>query len=157
MHMLSILVVLIAGIPQSLFSSYCTEEVVDSVYKEASRKAADEFGKDADSGTCYLMADWAYGVSLLDMSQFLLNKALNERDISDDVLRADCLSLASSVARLKGDLTAAIRYAGECLEIDRKSGIEDNISSSLNNIAGLYLTYGDAVSARTYIDEALAL
>ena len=156
MHVLLMISLLVAEIPHHLFSSFCQRETVDSVYNECAVEAAAEFGKDSEAGTCYLMADWAYGVSLLELSQFYLDKAL-DAEISDEVLRADCLSLGSAVARLKGDLTAAIRYAEECLEIDRNTGVEDNISSSLNNIAGLYMTYGDPESARKYIDEALEI
>ncbi|MBO7192340.1 MAG: LuxR family transcriptional regulator [Bacteroidales bacterium] len=147
---------LVAVIPHEMYSSYCSKEVVDSVYNEFRIQAKDEFGKDASIGADYLMADWAYGVSLLDLADYFIDNALDS-EMSDEVLRADCLSLASAVARLRGDLTSAIGYAEECLEIDRASGIADNISSSLNNIAGLYMTYGDAVKARKYIDEAIAI
>ena len=154
--MLLFFALLAVVIPHEMYSSYCSKEVVDSVYNELRIQAEDEFGKDASVGADYLMADWAYGVSLLDLADLCLDNALSS-EISDEVLRADCLSLASAVARLRGDLTAAIGYAEECLEIDRASGIEDNISSSLNNIAGLYMTYGDAEKARRYIDEAIAI
>ena len=154
--MLLFFALLAVVIPHEMYSSYCSKEVVDSVYNEFRIQADDEFGKDASVGADYLMADWAYGVSLLDLADLCLDNALSS-EISDEVLRADCLSLASAVARLRGDLTAAIGYAEECLEIDRSSGIEDNISSSLNNIAGLYMTYGDAEKARRYIDEAIAI
>ena len=154
--MLLFFALLATVIPQEMYSSFCSKEVVDSVYNEFRIQADDEFGKDASVGADYLMADWAYGVSLLDLADLCLDNALSS-EISDEVLRADCLSLASAVARLRGDLTAAIGYAEECLEIDRASGIEDNISSSLNNIAGLYMTYGDAEKARRYIDEAIAI
>ena len=154
--MLLFFALLAVVIPHEMYSSYCSKEVVDSVYNEFRIQADDEFGKDASVGADYLMADWAYGVSLLDLADLCLDNALSS-EISDDVLRADCLSLASAVARLRGDLTAAIGYAEECLEIDRSSGIEDNISSSLNNIAGLYMTYGDAGMAKKYIDEAIAI
>ena len=152
--MLLFFALLAAVIPHEMYSSYFSKEVVDSVYNEFRIQADDEFGKDASVGADYLMADWAYGVSLLDLADLCLDNALSS-EISDEVLRADCLSLASAVARLRGDLTAAIGYAEECLEIDRASGIEDNISSSLNNIAGLYMTYGDAEKARRYIEEGL--
>lgn len=152
--MLLLFALLAVVIPHEMYSSYCSKEVVDSVYNELRIQAEDEFGKDASVGADYLMADWAYGVSLLDLADLCLDNALDS-EISDEVLRADCLSLASAVARLRGDLTSAIGYAEECLEIDKESGNEENISSSLNNIAGLYMTYGDAETARKYIDEAI--
>lgn len=154
MHAFLTLIAVIVALPSEMYSSFCEKETIDSVYNEISVKAKDEFGRDADVGIDYLMADWAYGVSLLNMSAYYIDKAL-AADVHDIVLRADCLSLASAVARLRGDLASAIQYAEECLKIDRESGSEENVSSSLNNIAGLYMTYGDAVMARKYIDEAM--
>ena len=103
--MLLFFALLATVIPQEMYSSFCSKEVVDSVYNEFRIHADDEFGKDASVGADYLMADWAYGVSLLDLADFCLDNALSS-EISDEVLRADCLSLASAVARLRGDLNA---------------------------------------------------
>ena len=154
--MVLLFVFLTVSFPSEMYSTYCSAEVVDSLYHEFSIQAEEEYGADASVGTEYLMADWAYGVSLLDLADHCLDKALGS-EISDEVLRADCLSLASAVARLKGDLISAIDYAEECLEIDRNSNVKENISSSLNNIAGLYMTHGDAPTARKYIDEAILI
>lgn len=156
MHLLLAILLLIAEIPQELYSSYCDKHVIDSVYNECRQMAAKDYPADAGAGADYYLADWAYGVSLLDLSGLYLDNALKSEP-SDIVLRADCLSLASAVARLKGNLAEAIRYAEDCLAIDRMNGDEEYISSSLNNIAGLYMTYGDADAARKYIDEAIEL
>lgn len=156
MSLLLTILLMIADIPQELYSSYCDKHVIDSVYNECRRMAAEDYPADADAGADYCLADWAYGVSLLDLSAYSLEKAL-KKEPSDMILRADCLSLASAVARLKGNLSAAIKYAEECLIIDRRNGNDEYISSSLNNIAGLYMTHGDAVTARKYIDEAIGL
>lgn len=150
------LLIFFSDIPDSLYSSYCTKEVVDSIYTDCRCQASEYYPTDSDAGAKYLLADWAYGVSLLDLSQMLLEDVL-ETEASDEILRADCLSLSSAVARLQGNLSLAISYAESCLALDRESGNQENISSSLNNIAGLYMTYGDAVSARKYIDEALEI
>lgn len=156
MYLLLTILLIIADIPQELYSSYCDKHVIDSVYSECRRMAAEDYPADEDAGADYCLADWAYGVSLLDLSAYSLEKVL-EKEPSDMILRADCLSLASAVARLKGNLSAAIKYAEECLIIDRRNGKDEYISSSLNNIAGLYMTHGDAVTARKYIDEAIGL
>lgn len=156
MSLIFTLLLMIADIPQQMYSSYCNEEVIDSVYSSCRQIAEEDYPADMDAGTAYLMADWAYGVSLLDLSEHCIGMALKS-DVSDDILRADCLSMASAVARLRGDLASAISYAEECLMLDRKSGDDECISSSLNNIAGLYMTYGDAGSARKYIDEAIEI
>ena len=154
MSFLLTLLILIADIPQELYSSYCNREVIDSVYTDCRQTAIQDYPDNADAGTDYLMADWAYGVSLLDLSEYCISNAL-DADVSDKILRADCLSMASAIARLRGNLAAAISYAEECLILDREGGNEEYISSSLNNIAGLYMTYGDSEAARKYIDEAI--
>lgn len=156
MRFLFTLLILFADFPQEMFSSYCSREVIDSVYADCRNSAVKEYPEDTEAGTDYLFADWAYGVSLTDLSKYCIDKAL-ETKISDRTLKADCLSLASAVARLKGNLSSAINYAEQCLILDRESGNDEYISSSLNNIAGLYMTYGDASIARKYIDEAIAV
>lgn len=154
MDILFTLLVLLADIPAGFYDTYCSKETVDSVYAECMAEAKAEYDQDAEVAASYYMADWAYNVSLLDLSDYFITDAL-EADTGDQVLRADCLSMASALARLRGDLAGAIQYAEECLEIDRASGNQDNISSSLNNIAGLYLTYGDPETSLKYIDEAI--
>ena len=154
MDILFTLLVLLADIPAGFYDTYCSKETVDSVYAECMAEAKAEYDQDAEVAASYYMADWAYNVSLLDLSDYFITDAL-EADTGDQVLRADCLSMASALARLRGDLAGAIQYAEECLEIDRASGNQENISSSLNNIAGLYLTYGDPETSRKYIDEAI--
>lgn len=62
------------------------------------------------------MADWAYGVSLLDLSEYCISNAL-DADVSDKILRADCLSMASAIARLRGNLAAAIKAYDECVRV----------------------------------------
>lgn len=154
MDIIFTLLVMLADIPAGFYDTYCSKETVDSVYAECMAEAKAEYDQDAEVAASYYMADWAYNVSLLDLSDYFITDAL-EADTGDQVLRADCLSMASALARLRGDLAGAIQYAEECLEIDRASGNQENISSSLNNIAGLYLTYGDPETSRKYIDEAI--
>jgi ATP/maltotriose-dependent transcriptional regulator MalT len=156
MKILFIILNLLNTIPAATYSEYCSKETVDSVYSASLAEAKKEYDTDTDAATLYLMSDWAYGESMLDLSEHLIQAALGHK-ISDQVLKADCLSMASAVSRLRGNLANAIRYAEECLELDRESGNSENISSSLNNIAGLYLTYGEAESARKYIDEAIKI
>lgn len=150
------LLLIIADLPQELYSSYCSKDVIDSVYTECKQMAMNDYPDNVDAGTEYYLADWAYGVSLLDLSKLSLDKAL-QKTSPETALQADCLSLACAVSRLKGDLSAAISYAEECLAIDRKNGNEEYISSSLNNIAGLYMTYGETEIAKKYIDEAIEI
>lgn len=156
MKILFILLALLADIPSGYYDSYCSKETIDSVYTASLAETSEEYGDDAEAAAWYYMADWAYNVSLMDLSEHCISIALDS-DVADQVLKADFLSLASAVARIRGDMSGAIGYAEECLIIDRESGNQDNISSSLNNIAGLYLMYGDAKTAAGYIDEAIQI
>lgn len=74
MHVLLMISLLVAEIPHHLYSSFCQRETVDSVYNECVAEAAAEFGRDSEAGTCYLMADWAYGVSLWNFLNFILTR-----------------------------------------------------------------------------------
>lgn len=156
MKILAILFLLFTEIPLELYSPKYTSETMDSVYNACLVEAESCYEQDMEQACCYLMADWAYGESMLDLSEYLIERALESR-IEDMVLRADCLSMAGALARLRGNLAAAIEYSEECLDIDRMSGNQENISSSLHNIACLYLTYGDKENAVKYIDEAIAI
>ena len=147
MKILAILFLLFTEIPLELYSPKYTSETMDSVYNACLVEAGSCYEQDMEQACCYLMADWAYGESMLDLSEYLIERALESR-IEDMVLRADCLSMASALARLRGNLAAAIEYSEECLDIDRMSGNQENISSSLHNIACLYLTYGDKAKDR---------
>ncbi len=52
---------------------------------------------------------------------------------------ADCLSVLSIACLRMGDTQRAADYARQCYELDLKGGDPDNISSSLNTLAGIYL------------------
>ena len=154
MTILLSLVLLLADIPQELYKQYCTEEVVDSVYVACSNLAGIDYKDNVEAGTAFLMADWAFNENLINLSAYQIKKALDSQ-ISDETLLADCYSLASNVFRLKGELATAIECAEKCLLIDRRQNNQENISSSLNIIAGLYLMHGEPENARKYIDEAI--
>lgn len=130
MHLLFTLLLVISEIPTELYSSFCSKDALDSVYTDCRQMAVKDYPGDVDAGAEYYLADWAYGVSLLDLSDVCLDKVLGAR-LSDKTLRADCLSLASVVSRLQGNLAEAIGYAEECLAIDRENGDEECISSSV--------------------------
>lgn len=147
---------LLADIPHELYKQYCTKEVVDSVYASCSDLAEIDYKDNVEAGTDFLMADWAFNENLINLSAYQIKKALNG-NITDEILLADCYSLASNVFRLKGELAVAIGYAEDCLLIDRRHNNQENISSSLNIIAGLYLMHGEPDNARKYIDEAIAV
>ena len=68
---------------------------------------------------------------------------------------ADCMSYLSVAYTRISDYANAISYAKEVLAIDRKTGDRSNISSSLSNIAGIYLSSKRPAEAKPYILEAI--
>lgn len=68
---------------------------------------------------------------------------------------ADCMSYLSVAYTRLSDYANAISYAKEVLAIDRNSGDKSIISSSLGNIAGIYLSSKQPAEAKTYILEAI--
>lgn len=68
---------------------------------------------------------------------------------------ANCMSYLSVAYTRISDYANAISYAKEVLAIDRKSGDRSNISSSLSNIAGIYLSSKRPEQAKPYILEAI--
>ncbi len=140
--------------PDSLFSHFCSRDRLDSAYCECVNEARQDESRCKKELADYLMAEWAYENGCLQLSEYYVNLAISANP-SDRGLLADCLSRASILQQRKGNLAAAIEYADRCLTIDRAVGNPENISSSLNNVAGLYLTFGQYDIARQYIDEAL--
>ena len=142
--------------PDSLYSHFCTSQTLDSVYVECEKDAALDETECNQACADYYMAEWAYGNSYLQLSEYYIEKALSSKP-ADKEFVAGCLSRASIIQQRKGNLASALDYAEQCLDIDRESGNLENISSSLNNIAGLYLTFGQFDVAKCYIDEALEI
>lgn len=68
---------------------------------------------------------------------------------------ADCMSYLSVAYTRISDYANAISCAKEVLAIDRKIGDRSNISSSLSNIAGIYLSSKRPAEAKPYILEAI--
>lgn len=64
---------------------------------------------------------------------------------------ADCLSLLSLNYVRLGDQPKAIDYAKRCYELDLKSGDNDRISSSLNTLAGIYISANLPQEAEPYV------
>lgn len=80
-------------------------------------------------------------------------------DQDDDDLRAEVFSCLSTIYFRIGVYDKAIVYATRCYEYDRLSGNKENISSSLSNLAAIYVansTYKPVYGLR-YILEAVKI
>ena len=144
------------NIPDSLFSAVLTRAELDSIYTKYLEEAKSEKAKIVGATADYYMAYRAYEESLMDLSQYYLDNAM-EKGSNDTELMAECYNLASILAQRKGNLEKAIINTQKEIELERKLDNKENLSASLNNIAGLYLTANNYEIAKRYIDEAIQI
>lgn len=98
----------------------------------------------------YTNAEYAKARQIVDDAMPLARKLGGESMI-------DMLYLASIVCSRQGDISMALQYCAECVDFDRASGNKENLSSSLNSLAGIYLMAGMPDEAIEHIDEAIAI
>ncbi len=72
-------------------------------------------------------------------------------------IEADCSNLLALCYVRLADYENAVRYARNCYDLDRKTGDPDKTSSSLNTLAGIYMSARQPEEARKYIEEGLRL
>ena len=70
-------------------------------------------------------------------------------------IHGDCLSLLSLIQIRKGRFEAAARYAKECNKLDMQVGDPDNIASSLNTLAGIYMSMRQPKEAERYVMKGI--
>ena len=77
------------------------------------------------------------------------------RKYDDKVMHADCASLLGLVYVRLGDFSRAAMYAKECNKLDLLGGDPDNIASSYNTLAGIYMSMRQPDIAERYILQAM--
>ncbi len=77
------------------------------------------------------------------------------KSAGDKIMEADCASLLSIVYVRQGKFDKAAVYAKCCNELDIESGDKDNIASSYNTLAGIYMSANEAQVAEKYILKAI--
>ena len=79
-------------------------------------------------------------------------------NLSEDysTAEADCANLLALVYVRLGYFDRAAEYALRCNEIDRASGDADNIASSYNTLAGIYMAANEPEKAEASIRQALS-
>lgn len=70
-------------------------------------------------------------------------------------MEGDCLALLSVCYVRVGDFKSAATYAHQCNELDLRQGDPDNISSSYNTLAGIYMSNNQLDEAERYILKAI--
>lgn len=108
----------------------------------------------ADVGALYDKADSLYNQQQYDEAKTLALEALSQSQDSTDV--ADCASLLALIHVRKGEFGEAVKYAKQCHAIDMKTGDPDAISSSLNTLAGIYMSMRQPEEAEKYILKAIS-
>lgn len=73
----------------------------------------------------------------------------------DKQMEADCASLLGLVYVRLGEFDKAAVYARQCNELDIESGNADNIASSFNTLAGIYMSMRQADEAEKYVLKAI--
>lgn len=105
-----------------------------------------------------VMGNWYYYNGNYEKALQCITKGLKCPHVQDSLtLYADCVSLASVIYVRLSDFQASILYAEESLRLDRESGVLQNVSSSLNNIAGIFILAGQPEEAEKYILEAMSI
>lgn len=116
-----------------------------------------------DSFIKYETYDWAaefyYDNSIYDKAlEFAIMANDQIEDSGIDLLeKASNLSLLSITYTRIGDFSNAIKYAEETLAINRELGDKEELSSSLNNIAGIYMAAAQPDMGKSYIFEAIEI
>ena len=87
-----------------------------------------------------------YGLKALPLCQAGNNRAVE----------GDCLSILSLIYFRQGYFEKAAKYAKLCNQLDMKVGNPDNISSSLNTLAGIYMSLRQPKEAEKYILKAIS-
>ena len=108
----------------------------------------------ADAVSLYDQADSLYNLQQYDKAHQLALEALAQCNDSSDV--ADCASLLAVINIREGHFDQAVQYAKRCNAIDMQSGDPDNISSSLNTLAGIYMSMRQPEEAEKYILKAIS-
>lgn len=77
------------------------------------------------------------------------------KEIGDKTMEADCASLLGLIYVRLGEFDKAAVYAKQCNRLDIESGDDNNIASSYNTLAGIYMSMRQPDEAERYILKAI--
>ena len=104
----------------------------------------------------YWAAEWYYDTQdYAEAEQFGLQSLPLCKAVGDKTMEADCASLLGLIYVRLGDFNNAAIYAKRCNELDRESGDNNNIASSYNTLAGIYMSMRQVDEAEKYILKAI--
>ena len=137
------------------------EHFLDFLLKEEFVDEPIELEADADkerlqSVVWYWAAEWYYDLQDYTQAEKYGKDALPLcKKTEDKTMEADCASLLSLIYVRKGDFEQAAVYAKYCNNLDLESGDADNIASSYNTLAGIYMSARQPREAEKYILKAI--
>ena len=104
----------------------------------------------------YWAAEWYYDAQDFKLSEHYALRALPLcQAVQDKGMEADCASLLGLVYVRLGDFNNAATYAKQCNKLDLEAGDPNNIASSYNTLAGIYMSMRQPKEAEKYILLAL--
>ena len=138
---------------EHFFEFLLNEEFID----EPIVPAADASKECLQAEVWYWAAEWYYDQQDYGLAEKYGQQALPLcNKIEDKTMEADCASLLSLINVRKGDFNQAAIYAKQCNNLDIESGNNDNIASSYNTLAGIYMSAKQPREAEKYILQAIA-
>lgn len=109
-----------------------------------------------DVNVYYYIAEWYYGEEQYGRTvDYCSLAAAACSDCVDDNSKADVYSLLGAAYFRLGEFEKAVDALHVCYEIDSKGGDYDQLSSTLNNIASIFVAAGKPEEAEKYILEAI--
>ncbi len=106
----------------------------------------------------YAVASWAWELHQVKNIAAPANEALQlSIKLNDLAMQGDCYHLLGAACQMQGDVFHAIEYFEKGYEADRLLNDPDRMSSSLNNLAGNYLSTEQVDQAEKYILRAIDL
>ena len=108
-----------------------------------------------DVNVLYYIAEWHYREGNFQKAIDLLTDATH-RVVVDDQSKSDVYALMGGAYFRISDYEKAANALSLCYELDKKAGDLDRMSSTLNNIASVFVAAGKPKEAEKYIQEAIA-
>lgn len=110
-----------------------------------------------DVNVWYYLAEWFYGEGAYQQAVEYCSRAAKAcTENVDENSKGDVYSLLGAAYFRLSEFDKAADALNVCYEIDSKSGNYDQLSSTLNNIASVFVAAGKPQEAEKYILEAIA-
>lgn len=109
-----------------------------------------------DINVLYYAAEYNYGEGNYQTAVDYCTQATQRMGVVDDQSKSDVYALLGSAYFRQSAFDKAAEALNHCYELDKKAGDFDRMSSTLNNIASIFVAAGKPEEAEKYIQEAIA-